>query len=97
MVYITTVTIAATGVAQAVASTRQIAAWVTLQADENNGGIIYHGPADVTTSTGQAIAGGGGGGSPQYPPIGHGSMYDVARIYIIGTANDIVRVMYGRI
>lgn len=95
MVYVTTITITATGEAQRVQTTQKTCAWVTLQADAANSGTVYHGPSSVTTSNGQAIGSGGGGGSPQYPPIGHGSMYDLSRIYVIGTANDIVRIMYG--
>lgn len=95
MVYVETVTLSATGESQAVSSTHKTACWVTLQADPSNAAAVYHGPPSVTTSNGQVIASGGGGGSPQYPPVGDVSVYDLARIYLVGTQNDVVRIMYG--
>lgn len=94
MVVVTTVTIAATNTAQALSSTRIPANWITLQSDPANVDPTYHGPPNVTTVTGQVISVGGGGGSPQYPPVSDVSPYELSRIYVIGTEDDIVRVMY---
>lgn len=95
MVYNIAVTITSTSVAQRLSTSNIPCVWVSLQCPDTNAADIYHGGrSTITSSTGEKIASGGGGGAPQYPPCSEITPYNLNEIFILGTANDIVKVRY---
>jgi len=79
---------------KAVASSTTKAVWYVIQTPTSNGGKIYVGGSNVTTSTGTALS---AGDSLSAPPQGNSAAYDLAKTYIACTVNtDSVTYIYAQ-
>ena len=90
------VTVAATRAALSSTSVR--AAWVNIQASKSGGNsaVVRVGDVNVTTARG-GIVPVAIGSSLLLPPCGNANAYDLNGIYVIGTANDTISVIYETI
>ena len=95
MIYTTTATIAATGTAVPLASTPvgMGATYIIIQADFENSADIFVGDDTVTTGTGILLD---ADESLMLPQMESPTPYNLNNIYINGTAEDFVRILYYR-
>jgi len=81
-----------TGSAQQLTATPTKAAWVQVQGIGSNAAFRI-GDASVGAARGVVVPASGGG--QFFPPIGESRSYDLSQIYVKGTLNDTIAVMYG--
>jgi len=89
------VTVAAAATRVQFSSTRQAAAWVGVQAYPANGGKIYVGGSDVSSTVYDVALSAGQGFV--YPAVADINGYDLAQLYAdTSNSGDSVRVVYFR-
>lgn len=89
------ITVAAAGTRVQVISTRTAAAWIAVQAYPANGGKIYVGGSDVSSTVYDVVLSAGQGFV--YPPMSEINAYDLSQLYADTSNNgDSVRVLYFR-
>lgn len=84
------VTIATTRAALSATSVK--ANWIILGGITVASASIRVGDVNVTTTRGAAIA---AAGSLIFPPAGNSNIYDLSEIYVVGTSNDKLSVLYS--
>jgi hypothetical protein len=66
-----------------------------IHAETTNTGWVYTGDSGVTTADGRPITPGMFFSAPDVKLGGHSDEYDLNKVYVLGTADEIIRVLYA--
>lgn len=95
MVYTGEMDVAVAGTAEALASTRTMASWLTVQSKLGNTLSVYVGDASV--SSGQGIELPSALDSYHFPDVGGPTIYNLANIYVdVANSGEGVKFTYAR-